>query len=101
MLSPSSSSSSSSSCWLFVTQTLFSGKSVLTKTVFGKTFLNQSSGKHLYTHSCELTSLVERKAAPIFFKLSLTGKFKAVASFAACTIACEHSVSSFVKYGQT
>ena len=77
-------SNSLSSGWLFETQTLFSGKSVLTKTVFGKTFLSQSSGIHLYTHSCELTSRVERKAAPIFLKVSLIVKFEALASFAAC-----------------
>ena len=71
------------------------------KTVFGKTFLNQSSGIHLYTHSCALTTLLERKAAPIFFKLSLMVKFETFTSFAALTIACEHSVSSFVQYEQT
>ena len=59
---------------------------MLTKTVLGKTFLNQSSGIHLYTHSCELTSLVERKAAPIFLKLSLMAKFEVFASFAALAI---------------
>ena len=74
---------------------------MLTKTVFGKTFLKQSSGIHLYTHSCELTSLVERKTAPIFLKVSLMFKFEALASLAALRIACEHSVSSFVKYEQT
>ena len=96
-----SSCNSSSSDWLLETPTLFSGKFVLTKTVFGKTFLNQSSGIHLYTHSCELTSLVERKAAPIFFKVSLMIKFEAFASFSALRVACDHSVSSFVQNKQT
>lgn len=96
-----SSCNSSSSGWLLATRILFSGKSVLTKTVFGKTFLNQSSGIHLYTHSCELTSLVERKDAPIFLKVSLMFKSEALAPFAALRIAREHSVSIFVKYEQT
>ena len=82
-------------------RTLFCGKSVLIKTVLGNIFLNQSSGIHLYTHSCELTSLEERKAAPIFLKPSLTFKLAVLASFAAVMIACEHAVSSFVKYEQT
>ena len=76
---------------------LFCGKSVLTKIVFGNVFLKQSSGMHRYTHSCALTSLVDRKAAPTFPKLSLTLKLEFLASFDAFVIACEHSVSCFVK----
>ena len=42
---------------------------MFTKGVLGKTFLSQSSVMHLCTHSCALTSLVERNAAPIFHRL--------------------------------
>lgn len=55
-----SSSSSSRSCWDFVTLSLLSGKSVLTNTVAGKIFRNHNSGIQRYTHSCELTSRLER-----------------------------------------
>ena len=54
-----------------------------------------------YAHACALTSLLERKAAPTFPKLSLVDKFESLASFAALAIASEHSDSSFVKYEQT
>ena len=84
-----------------VTAPAFKVATKVTKTIFGKTFLNQSSGIHLYTHSCALTSLVERKAAPIFLKLSLMVKIESLTSFAALTIACGHSVSCFVQYEQT
>ena len=37
----------------------------------------------------------------MFLKISLMVKFEALTSFAALTIACEQSVSSFVQYEQT
>ena len=54
------------------------------------------------THlDCVTLVLVEKKAAPILFELSLTLKFSFLASFAAFIIACEHSVSSLVEYEHT
>ena len=58
----------------FSFRTLLSGKSVLMNTVCGKVLRGHISGRQWYTHSCELTSLEQRKAAPIFLSVSLISK---------------------------
>ena len=88
-----SSSSSESCCSLLRVLIRFSDKSVLMKIVPGNVFHSHNSGKLLQTHSCELTSLVLRKAAPIFFKVFLRFKLDFLASSEAVLIASEHCVS--------
>ena len=71
---------------------------MLMNTVCGKVLRSHSSGRQRYTHSCELTSLEQRKAAPIFLSVSLISKLSLRASLAAALMASEHSVSPFDMY---